>query len=1255
MSTKVIDLLFKAKQEGIEILLHEGQLHVRLPKQSGFDKSILEELKNNKPGIIEFLERQVKTEGYENIPLFDRQQIKDVPLSFSQERLWFIHNMEGSLLYHLPTILRLRGRLNREALSKALQEIVLRHEVLRTVFIEKEGRPYQVIRDAEDWKLDLIEGATYKEEPEGLQQYIAGLAKKPFDLSKDFMLRGALIRLSEQEHVVVVTMHHIASDAWSMPIIVREVMELYRAYDQGETPGLKPLDLQYADYSVWQRNYLQGEVLDKKLGYWKNKLGGVEPLGMPTDYPRPAVRSSRGASQQFRIEKELTGKLQQMSQQTGASLFMTLLSAYNILLYRYSGQSDIAVGTSIANRSRQEVEALIGFFVNTLTLRSELSDDISFSDLLSKVKATTMEAYEHQDVPFEKVVEAVVKERDPGRSPLFQVMLVLINTPESEQLQLGELQLSREPFVSNVSKFDITFFINESGGVMHGAVEYSTDIDNAETISGMIAHFKALLESAVSHPQEKIGRLKMLTEAEEEAIKKLSGETKVYAGDDQTVISIFEEQVSKTPEAIALVFEREKVTYGDLNQRANGLADTLISSGVKQGDLVPLLMERGSEMITAILGIMKAGAGYVPVDTSFPEDRIAFMLEDSKAKVVVTTGEASSKLPSSYQGEQIDLNNIQQSTNNAQGLNNDQQTGNNEKRETRNVKSGATAYVIYTSGSTGQPKGVMVSHRNLVDYTLGLEDKTRMSESRSFALVSTIATDLGNTVIYASLLSGGELHLFSKEQVSDSAYLIKYFRDKQIGCVKIVPSHWKALSSTGELLLPQQMIVFGGEALGSDLVELIKETGSKCRIINHYGPTETTIGKLLHEVEETRKYGKTIPIGKAFSNTKVYVLSKDLQLSPVGVPGQLFIAGDGVAKGYLNNEALTKEKFVQDPFGRDNNNNFNNNLMYATGDRVRMLEDGSIEFMGRVDTQVKIRGYRIEPGEVETVLGRSDLVSQGVVVARADRQGNMQLVAYVVPAEDSWFDRESILDYLKQQLPEYMVPQVVMELEAIPLTANGKVDRKALPDPDTTGGQTGKYEAPRNEAEEKLARIWQEVLEVEEVGINDDFFELGGHSLLAVRLISAIRKELSVEMPISDIFDYPTIAKLSGQLEQKADAGLLPKVKASSPRPERIPLSFSQERLWFIDRLEGSVQYHVPAVLRLKGRVNAEAIEHALGEIVSRHEVLRTVFKEEDGEAFQQVKERGSWQLKKTNGNQEYSNNPGEANRIYQRADQQTF
>ena len=476
---KVIDLLYEAKQVGVEVVLNEERLQLKVPENQTIGKELLEEIKKNKQEIIAFLSNdswQSKTISNRSIPKADRNSTDSIPLSFSQERLWFIDKLEGSTQYNTPTILRLRGRLNREALSKALQEIVRRHEVLRTVFIEKEGRPYQVIRDAEDWKLDLIEGATYKEDPEGLQQYIAGLAKKPFDLSKDFMLRGALIRLSEQEHVVVVTMHHIASDAWSMPIIVREVMELYRAYDQGETPGLKPLDLQYADYSVWQRNYLQGEVLDKKLGYWKNKLGGVEPLGMPTDYPRPAVRSSRGASQQFRIEKELTGKLQQMSQQTGASLFMTLLSAYNILLYRYSGQSDIAVGTSIANRSRQEVEALIGFFVNTLTLRSELSDDISFSDLLSKVKATTMEAYEHQDVPFEKVVEAVVKERDPGRSPLFQVMLVLINTPESEQLQLGELQLSREPFISNVSKFDITFFINESGGVMHGAVEYSTDI-----------------------------------------------------------------------------------------------------------------------------------------------------------------------------------------------------------------------------------------------------------------------------------------------------------------------------------------------------------------------------------------------------------------------------------------------------------------------------------------------------------------------------------------------------------------------------------------------------------------------------------------------------------------------------------------------------------------------------------------------------------------------------------------------------------
>ncbi|MEO5648085.1 MAG: condensation domain-containing protein, partial [Chitinophagaceae bacterium] len=533
------------------------------------------------------------------------------------------------------------------------------------------------------------------------------------------------------------------------------------------------------------------------------------------------------------------------------------------------------------------------------------------------------------------------------------------------------------------------------------------------------------------------------------------------------------------------------------------------------------------------------------------------------------------------------------------------------------------AYLIYTSGSTGKPKGVKIRHNNLVDYLFGLDQSTKISSCKSFALVSTIATDLGNTVIFSSLIFGGALHVFAIKDVSNADLLYNYFIKNNIDCLKIVPSHWKALSNDN-LLLPSKLLVFGGEALQSELVEKIHQSGTPCTIVNHYGPTETTIGKLLHVVEVEKKYNKTIPIGKPFSNTSVYILNKEMNVCPVGIPGQLFISGEGVSIGYLNNENLTNEKFVIDPF--DNNGD---SRMYATGDLVRYLPDGNIEFIGRVDDQVKIRSYRVELGEIESIIQQSHLVTHAVVIAREDKYGEKRLIAYVVPS--ATYDKDDIIRNLKEELPEYMLPGFIVELDEMPLTANGKINRKALPDPGLTEDAARQFEAPRNAQEQTLAEIWQDVLEVEEVGIHDDFFELGGHSLLAIRLISAVRKQLKVEMPISDIFDYPTIAGLVTQFDKNSGTNILPAIELLDTRPTRIPLSFSQERLWFIDRMQGSVQYHVPAVLNLVGYINLEALRFSLKSIVKRHEVLRTVFIEEDGEVFQLINNKEHFELTVSN------------------------
>ncbi len=1214
--SNIIQLIEKANDHEVGISFSGDELSVHVQKGKQIDKALLDELKSNKPLLIHYFKNFANREKKNNIPAInkiDRNQVNSFPLSFSQERLWFIHQLEGSLQYHLPIVLRLKGKLDVKILIHAIQNIINRHDVLRTVILEEDGRGYQHIKSKDEWSLSIVDDSGYnKDETESFQQLIRQLVNEPFNLSKDYMLRAHLININAEEHVLVITMHHIASDAWSQSVLVKEVLEFYAAYLESRPEKLSPLEIQYADYASWQRSYLHGEIFNSKIEYWKNKLQGVGMLQLPTDFVRPSLQSYKGNNVYFNLEKKLSDHLRNLSQQQGVTLFITLLSAYKVMLYRYSGQQDICVGTSFARREQHELESLIGFFVNTLALRDEIVPDVSFIELLQHVKTTTIGAYENQDIPFEKIVETVVKERDPGRNPLFQVMLVFANTPEVSELKLAHLEVLREQYEQNTTKFDITFFITETPNGLQGSVQYRTDLYKKETIEEMVMHFRQLLYSIVHSPQEKVGSLAMLNEYEKEQLIVNFNNSAVEYSKDKSIIDLFELQVIATPENTALIFGGQQLSYKELNERSNQLANYLRSRGIKEEMLVPVYLTRGLEMIVAILGIMKAGAAYVPIDTDYPGERINHILEDTGALILIGNRDSTTKIEKSYSIEIVEIDGDWSSI-----------SGYDSENLLDTSKPEQLAYVIYTSGSTGRPKGVMIEHRNLVDYYSGLVQQVHVDKCESFGLVSTLATDLGNTVIYSSLLSGGALHIFSKESASNIEFLHTYFNQHRIDCLKIVPSHWNALSMDAALLLPEKLLIFGGEALPIVYIDSIRLSGSHCKVVNHYGPTETTIGKLLHEVKDTTTYQNTIPIGRPFSNTNVYVLNPDLQLCPVGVPGQLYIAGDGIARGYWNNEELTKERFIKDSFASRESDI--SKWMYATGDLVKWLPGGDLSFIGRVDDQVKIRGYRVELGEIESILQQSEFVNQAVVIAREDKRGNRSLIAYIVPQEE--FDMDAVIAYLKDRLPEYMVPGFFMEIEGLPLTANGKIDRKSLPDPDAEGLVSAQFVAPRNETEIKLAAVWQDVLELDQVGVHDDFFELGGHSLLAVRLISAIRKEFIVEMPISDIFDFPTVALLSGQVVKNSGTIVLPSIKPVHPRPEHIPLSFSQERLWFIDLLEGSVQYHVPAVIRLKGKLNINALNYALQSIVNRHEVLRSVIREEEGHAYQYVKEPGGWEL----------------------------
>lgn len=1216
---KVIDLLYLARQDGVEVIVNEERLQLKVADNRKIDDKLLSEIRKNKQLLIDYLSNdqwKVKNITATNkIAPFNRDTVDLIPLSFSQERLWFINQLAGSQQYHLPAVVRLTGRLNQQALSGAISYIIDRHEVLRTVIHEKDGKPYQVIKDSRDWQLQVVDGSIYYQDDESLQQYLQRSIDLPFDLAKDYPIRATLIRLRELEHLLVVVVHHIASDAWSTAILVREVALCYDAFSGGQNPSLPALPFQYADFAYWQRSFLQPALLDEKLNYWQHKLNDLQPLQLPTDFARPALLTSQGNDYFFSIDEHLSGRLRELSSQQGTTLFMTLLAVFKVLLYRYSHQRDICVGTSIASRQQKELESLIGFFVNTLALRDELDPEGSFLQLLQQVKTTTLQAYEYQQVPFEKVVEAVVKEREPGRSPLFQVMLVLANTHQAESLRLGELQLMHEGLQQHNAKFEITFFVSDTPQGLKVTVQYNTQLYSHATIARMAGHFGHLLQAVVLDPQQAVARLTMLSSTEEHEWLHHFNSSQVTYPTHKSITELFEEQEEKTPDATALVYEQCSLTYHQLNLLANKLAHYLQNKGVQADIPVGLYMHRSELTLIAMLGILKSGACYLPIDNDIPEERISYMLRDAGVKIMLSS--SGTRLPDLPVGVEIVLvDDYIIGTQPADNL-------------VRKPMAHHLAYVIYTSGSTGRPKGVMIEHRSLADYYYGLVKSIHIEECRSFALSSSPATDLGNTVIYASLLSGATLHVLSKESLGKAAQLRTYFHRHSIDCLKIVPSHWQALCGEEEtLLLPKKLLVFGGETLKAELVEQISLLKSPCRIVNHYGPTETTIGKLLHEVAPAIHYDHAIPIGRPFSNTRVYVLSPSMQPCPAGVSGQLYIAGDGLARGYLNNEELTEQKFVRNPFDQQSS------LMYATGDLVKWSADGNLYFIGRADNQVKIRGYRVEPGEVETVLEQSDQVNQAAVLTVLDGQGQNGLTAFIVPRPN--YNRQTLLSYLKKKLPDYMVPSSIAELPSLPLTTNGKINRKALAawQQPISRVSENKYRAPCNATEASLVDIWQEVLEVEQVGVEDNFFELGGHSLLAVRLISAIRKKLGVELPIGDIFDFPSVEQLSKRIVQPPSelAGALPPIERVVPRPAFIPLSFSQERLWFIDQLAGSVNYHIPTVLNLKGKLDKKVLSHSMWHIIARHEVLRTVIRQQEGVVYQEVLDAAGWQLQEEEG-----------------------
>ena len=1046
----------------------------------------------------------------------------DLPLSFAQQRLWFIDQLDpGNSVYNFPVAVRLKGVLNLAALERSLNEIVRRHEALRTTFSTVDGQPTQVIASRLSIGLPVVdlrklsEVAAEKE----VQRLVVEEARRPFDLAKGPLLRASVLQLAEDEQVGLLTMHHIVSDGWSAGILIREMATLYHAYCSESPSPLAELPIQYADFAYWQRKWLQGEVLQRQLDYWKKQLDCAPPLlELPEDHPRPAVQTFRGGHQSLLLPKGVGSALKALSRDEATTLFMTLLAAFKVLLHCYTRQDDVIVGTPVANRNRLEIEGLIGFFVNALVLRTDLSGNPNFRELLRRVRKVCVDAYAHQDLPFERLVDELHIERDLSRNPLFQVMFVLQNAP----LHAVELPgLSLNPVIADggTTHFDLTLHIVDSEQGLVATAAYNTDLFDAETITRMLGHFQTLLETIEKDPDQRLSELPLLTDSERQQV--LVGRSDILHDyvPGPGIAQLFEAQVERTPEAIALVFEGEQLTYRELNARVNRLAHSLRKLDVGLEVAVGVCLERSLEVVISLLAILKAGGVYLPLDPAYPKQRLGFMLEDSNAQVLLTQERLIQGLPD-HRARVICLDS-------------DDESISRESAEnlTSSVEPENLAYIIYTSGSTGQPKGVLVSHGSIAEHCRDAEKYYELKPTDRVLQLASMSFDLSLEQILPTLIVGARLvvvkELWRAEEFHSKA------AELGLTVVDLPTSYWQELvqswEGTSEPVLNSQyrLFVVGGDTMLPEVLALWQRTAlSSVRLINAYGPTEATITATAFEA--TSRGGKgarlhRVPIGRPLANREIYILDGHSNPVPIGVPGELHIGGRSLARGYMSRPDLTAEKFIPNPFS-----NIAGARMYKTGDLARHLPDGNIEYIGRTDHQVKIRGFRIELGEIEAALAQHTSVRQAIVSAHQDVRGEKRLVAYIVGDHEHPPAANDLRSFLKDRVPEYMVPSVFMLLDSLPTMPNGKVDRGALPKPDQTRPEMSKtYVAPRDDLERQLTDLWEEVLGIRTIGVTDNFFELGGHSLLAVRLFALIDKRMGKRLPLAALFRRATIEGLA--------------------------------------------------------------------------------------------------------------------------------
>jgi amino acid adenylation domain-containing protein len=1136
------------------------------------------------------------------------QQIADevfvFPASFAQQRLWFLDKLEPGQGYNVPFALRLTGQLRPDVLERALGELVARHEVLRTTFSEDDsGKAIQLVSTTHNFALtvtDLSSLPAAARETEALRLVIEQ-ARLPFDLKTAPLFRATLFRLAVEDHVLSLAFHHSIVDGGSFGILLRELAALYEAFEKGAASPLKPLPIQYGDYATWQHETLQGERLEKLLAYWKKALQGAPAvLDLPTDFPRPPAQTFNGSHQSVLVPRSVEQALADLSKKQGATPFMTLLASFSLLLSRYSGQEDLVVASPISGRTRAELEGLIGFFVNTLPLRADLSGNPSFRALLDRVRENALQAYAHQELPFEKLVEELNPERNLSHNPIVQVMFTFDSAPPRPRAQMGSVAIA--PFrgaEGMTTKFDLSLNALQNKDGLTVGFTYNVDLFAPETVKRMLSHFCALLESVVANPDQPIANVDLLTEAEhEQQIVAFNATGQGYAR-DLCLHQLFERQVEKTPEAVAAADGNSSLTYSSLNGRANQLARYLQKQGVQPQTLVGICLDRSLDMLVAVLGVLKAGAAYVPLDPAYPKDRIAFVIEDSQASVLITQSSLFDTFRSTsarWVRMDADWNSISsESDTTLQSL----------------TTPDGPAYVIYTSGSTGKPKGVEIGHESVVNFLTSMQREPGFKAEDTLLAVTTLSFDIAGLELHLPLSVGGKVVIATREEAGDGARLMQRLKDSQATVMQATPASWRLLLDAGWQGDSKLKILCGGEALPRELAEkLLPGCGE---LWNMYGPTETTIWSSVYRVQDCN--WASAPIGRPIANTQMYVLNKNAHLVPLGVPGELHIAGDGLAHGYWKRPELTSQKFIPDPFSKTPGAR-----MYKTGDLVRYLPDGNLQYLSRIDNQVKLRGFRIELGEIESVLAEHEAVAQAVVAVRESTPGNQQLVAYIVASQSRSDLSSQLREFLGRRLPSFMVPSTFVVLDAFPLTPNGKVDRRALPAPDFT--DIGPVLEAGNEVEHLLVGIWKHLLSIETVGVTNNFFELGGHSLLATQMVSRIRRAFQVELPLRLLFEHPTIAELAKDIERlrRAEHAISgPKLIRQPRRFEKnaegeevavFPVSFAEQRLWMLDRLQpNSSAYNLSIGLRLQGELKINALERSIEEILRRHEVLRARFR----------------------------------------------